>query len=113
MVMLVSLKQASDHLKRDTTDDDADLTLLIHAASIAVIQYLKTGATFLDSSGEPPQDSSGDPIDVPQNVQLAVLYLIGVYFDQAAGTEMEKWKQGYLPFPVINLLYMMRDPACQ
>jgi hypothetical protein len=30
---LVTLQQASDHLRRDTTDDNADLELKVEAAS--------------------------------------------------------------------------------
>lgn len=93
MVMLVTLQQASDHLRRDTDDDDADLILKIHAASAAIQNYLKDpllayeyakdqyGNNLLDSADEPylATDSAGDYI-VRQEVQIAVLLVIGVIY---------------------------------
>jgi hypothetical protein len=40
-MMLVSLQRARDQLHSDIADDDAYLTLLIKAASRAVVTYLK------------------------------------------------------------------------
>ncbi len=102
MVMLVSLAQASRHLRRDTSDDDADLTLKIKAASAVVMGLLGSAATFLDSEGNVPMadepgiadsdgellDSNGDeiadgdeiPVGVPEHVQQATLLLIGDYY---------------------------------
>ena len=57
MAMLVSLQQASDHLRRDTTDDDADLTIKIQAASAAIMDYLGGDVIPLLSTGEPEEDS--------------------------------------------------------
>ena len=113
MVMLVSLQQALDHLRVDNTDDNNDLTLKIHAASGAVINYLKTGATFLDTNGGIDVDSSGDPVGVPFEVQAAVLILLGVFYRDRDGQEMDKWELGYLPKPVIALLYPLRDPTLE
>ena len=50
-VMLVRLQEASDHLRRDTTDDDNDLTLKIKAASAAIINYLKRVLKILNLMG--------------------------------------------------------------
>lgn len=91
--MLVTLEQASDHLRRDTADDDADLTLKIHAASNAIINYLKrsylayvydldsSGNIIYDSAGYPviAIDSAGEPIAKPE-VQQAVLLMLGVFY---------------------------------
>lgn len=93
MPMLVTLQQASDHLQRDTTDDDADLTLKIYAASAAIQNYLKDpllayeyakneyGQNLIDSSGEPylEVDSSGDYV-VRREVQIATLLVIAVLY---------------------------------
>lgn len=87
MVMLVTLQQASDHLRRDTTDDNNDLTLKIHAASNAILNYLKDGATFLDTSGNPEFDSGGNILGVPQEVQAAVLIMLGVLYTDRVGME--------------------------
>ena len=111
MVMLVSLTQASAHLRRDTDDDDADLTLKIHAASGAVINYLKAGATFLDSADDVEVDSFGDPVGVPFEVQAATLLLLGSLYSDREGSEPDMWERGYLPKAVTALLYPLRDPA--
>lgn len=115
-MMLVSLQQAKDHLRMDHDDDDNDITLKVHAASGAVVNYLKSGAdSFLDSSGEPETDSSGDPVGVPFEVQAAVLIMLGeLYMNREAELQGEvaaQWGYGYLPQPVIALLYPLRDPA--
>ena len=111
MVMLVSLAQASLHLRRDTDDDDTDLILKIHAASGAVINYLKDGATFLDSADEVDTDSFSEPIGVPFEVQAAVLLLVGMFYLDRDGSEPDLWERGYLPKAITALLYPLRDPA--
>lgn len=121
--MLVTLEEASDHLRRDTTDDDNDLTLKIQAASRAITNYLKSSSPYqpeVDTAGDPiidsagdivyAVDSSGDKIPLPE-VRLAVLYLVGIYYRDRDGEEMDKWELGYLPKPVTALLYPLRDPA--
>jgi hypothetical protein len=82
MVMLVTLKQASDHLRRDTSDDDSDLVLKIEAASQAVINYAP-GSIFFDSYG--------DPEDVPPPVQSAVLLILG---DLYSDRDMQNFREG-------------------
>ncbi len=84
MVMLVSLQQASDHLRRDTDDDDADLTIKIEAASQAVLNYIGD-QDFIDSAGEVEVDSAGDPVGVPRPIQAATFILVGqLYIDRDA-----------------------------
>lgn len=69
MAMLVSLEQASEHLRRDTDADDLDLTLKIRAASAAVLTYLDGGAdSFTDSAGDVFEDSNGTALDVPYDI---------------------------------------------
>lgn len=130
MVMLVTLQQASDHLRRDTTDDDNDLTLKISGASRAVLNYLKndmlayefeadeTGQPILDSSGDIVYllDSSGDYISRPE-VQQAVLIMIGVmYADRQAvqyidGESEPRLGNMSLPKTVHWLLDPIRKPT--
>ncbi|HUH38763.1 MAG TPA: phage head-tail connector protein [Spongiibacteraceae bacterium] len=127
-MMLVTLQEASDHLRRDTDDDDPDLGLKIHAASGAVMNYLKRemmayeperdsmGNAVVDSNGWPlPQlDSSGEP--VPRfEVKAAVLLMLGELYKNREGEQggeiPTQWGYGYLPRPVVALLYPLRDPA--
>lgn len=130
MVMLVTLQQASDHLRRDTGDDDADLILKIHAASAAVQNYIKDpmlayeyakdeyGQNLLDSAGEPylATDSSGEYI-VRQEVQIAVLMMIGVFYtdryskEYIEGTGEARLGNMSLPKAVHWLLDPIRSPT--
>jgi len=114
MTMLVTLQQASDHLRRDTTDDDADLTLKIMAASAAVINYLKSSTAAYETTVDSDDndvivvDTNGDPI-VKDEVRAATLLLVGVLYK---GREGEGFNSvGNLPMAVQCLLYPLRDPA--
>lgn len=127
-MMLVTLQEASEHLRRDTDDDDSDLTLKIHAASAAVLNYLKReslayeperdegGAIILDEHGYPlpALDDEGDPI-VRFEVKAAVLLMLGELYKNREGEQggevPSQWGYGYLPRPVVALLYPLRDPA--
>ncbi|WP_207950790.1 head-tail connector protein [Marinobacter sp. JSM 1782161] len=120
MAMLVTLEQAKDHLKMDHDADDSDITLKIHAASGAVVSYLKSVAdAYFDSSGAVITDSSGDP-DVPFQVKAATLILTaemyknpeGLVEDPIGGAAQITYGYGYLPRSVVSLLYPLRDPAC-
>ena len=127
-MMLVTVQEASDHLRRDTDYDEGDLTLKIHAASSAVMNYLKRnvlayepmrtsiGEVVRDSSGwpVPMEDSSGEPL-VRSEVKAAVLLMLGELYKnregEQAGEIPTQWGYGYLPRPVVALLYPLRDPA--
>lgn len=109
---LVSLQQASDHLRRDTDADDIDLSLKIAAASRSVLNYLGAGADFFLSSDRVVQlDSNLDPIGIPEEVQMATLILIGEFYSDRQADKTDRWMHGYLPAPVINLLYPLRTPV--
>jgi hypothetical protein len=121
--MLVSLAEASEHLRRDGSDDDMDVKVKIKAASKAILNYLKKTSPYtpeLDSNGDPALDSAGkiiyeetsdgEKIVLPE-VKEAVLYLLGIFYRDRDGQDMTNWEQGYLPFPVIALLNPLRNPA--
>ncbi|UJF37673.1 phage gp6-like head-tail connector protein [Pseudomonas aeruginosa] len=127
-MMLVTLQEASDHLRRDTDYDDADLTLKIHAASAAVMNYLKRDSLAYeperDSSGEVVRDSNGWPVPMLDSsgnpavrfeVKAAVLLMLGELYKNREGEQggeiPTQWGFGYLPRPVVALLYPLRDPA--
>lgn len=115
MVMLVTLDEASFHLRRDTSDDDADLTLKIKAASGAVMNYLKVSGnayvSHVDSDGQTVFELDTDGQRIPKDeVRNAVLLLVGDFYrnrDPAGGN----FQPGYLPPAVTALLYPLRDPA--
>lgn len=120
--MLVTLQQASDHLRRDTTDDDLDLTLKIKAASSAVENYLKDKDLVyqytLDSAGDKVfvLDSAGDKI-IRDEVKSAVLILIGnLYIDRdgdayTKGDYSERLGNESLPKTIHWLLDPLRKPT--
>jgi hypothetical protein len=111
-VRLVTLAEASAHLRRDTTADDADLDDKIMAASQIVLNYIGDGADdFLNTANV---DSSGDPI-IPAAVKAATLMMVGVLYrirDGESGIVNPMFKeQGMLPLAVVALLYPYRTPT--
>lgn len=109
MTALVSVAQAKARLLFDHDYDDADFELMIAGASAAVLTYLKLERdAYADSSGNIPEDSNGDPIGVPEEVQNATLILVGIMKRDPSGAQMKDWEYGYLPMPVTALLYPLR-----
>lgn len=131
--MLVTLEQASDHLRRDTGDDDNDLVLKIKAASRAIQNYLKNPllvySFVLDINGVPVFDINGDPVlemnsdgsyVVRPEVQQATLIVIGTfytdrdakeYIDPRSGAGLERLGNISLPRAVHWLLDPLRKPT--
>lgn len=119
MVQLVSLQQASDHIRRDTNYDDNDLIDKIGAASEAVLNYI-TNHSFLNTTGEPDFDSAEQPIGVPRPIQQAVLILVGLLYvdrdspDYRDGKTAPRLGDITLPRTVHFLLDPYRRPVvCQ
>lgn len=112
-MMLVTLQQASDHLRRDTNADDNDLTLKVHAASAAVMNYIQGPGIdgFTDSAGDVFVDSAGDPLDVPYEIQAATLLMVGYLYKNRDENADGAFDRGYLPAPVTALLTSFRDPS--
>lgn len=113
---LVSVEQASQHVRRDNGDDDGDFELKVEAASELVLDYIGAGAeAWTDSAGEPFEDSNGVAIDVPKRVQAATLMLIGYLYRERDGSNeypvQSQWGYGYLPIGVTALLYSLRRPT--
>ena len=117
MTMLVTLPEAAEQLRRDTTDDNADLTLKIHAASGAVLNYLKGANRFVqevDADGNPVFDADGKPVyttEVLFEVKAAVLLMVGYLYKDRDNDKDREYEQGFLPRPVTALLYPLRTPA--
>jgi hypothetical protein len=111
-MMLVSLKQAKDHLNIDTDDKDDDVYQKIFGASAMVVNYLKSAAdVFLDTNGEPEMDSMNEPVGVPDEVQSATLLMIGYLYRDRDGDTDKAYEMGYLPRPVTAILTPLRKPA--
>lgn len=115
---LVSLDAARQHCRVDeedssgTSPNDPMLTRYIAAASAAVMRYLGD-SNVLNSGGEFDEDSSG-PL-VPADIQQATLLLVGEFFNsreaQQEGAMDSQFGYGYLPRPVVALLYPYRAPV--
>lgn len=110
---LVTLQQASDHLRRDTEDDNDDLLLKIAAASQLVLDYLGDAADFTDSDGMVLTDTNGDPLGVPERVQEATLAMVSYLYRNRDAEQPDRVQAGYgyLPQGVVALLYSMRNPV--
>lgn len=104
MVALVDLDEVKARLNFDTDLDDDDLELLISAASEIALNYLNLAHDAYD-------DTNGKPQGVPEAVRTAVIMLVGILKRDPSAIEAEKWQQGYLPAPVVAILYPLRDPA--
>lgn len=113
MIELVTLEQAKSMLRVPYTREDDLIILLIRGASRMVLNYLRLDeSAYLNSDGT--MDISSATLgyeEVPEEVQSAVLYLVGVLSRDRDGAESEKWQAGYLPAPVVSMLYPLRDPA--
>ena len=105
---LVSLEQASNHLRRDTTDDDTDLELKVEAASAAVITYIDDEDFLRDSNGEYEMDSDDVVADVPAVVQAATLLMVGELYLAREGRFADT-APGRLPPAVESLLYPLKN----
>lgn len=105
---LVTLEQAKAHILVIHDQDDAHIQLSIAAASAAVI-------TYLDGAEEVFMDSAGD-VDlalVPDDIKWATLLLIGEFFKsreaEQDGEISQAWGYGYLPRPIVALLFPHRE----
>ena len=114
-MMLVTLDEAKAQISVDYDVSDDLITLQIHAASEAVLNYLKDARyAFTDTSGEVLTDSSGAEL-TPAVVKQAVLYWVGEFFRnrEPAATDVvdPQYGYGYPPRTVVALLYSLREPA--
>lgn len=121
--MLVTLQEARDHLRSDSTADDADLSIKINAASGAVLNYLKGASPWqyeYDSNLGIQLDSNQDPIPLLDSggnkvmrweVKAAVLLMVGYLYKDRDENPNGEYEQGFLPKPITAILYALRDPA--
>lgn len=111
MSMLVSVATAKTRLQIDDTAHDVDLELLIKAASSRVLAHIDSEQDFIDTDDGIAVDTAGIAEDVPEDIQLAVLYLVGAFLRDRDGTNSANFEQGFLPPAVTTLLYPYRTPG--
>lgn len=118
--MIVALEEAKAHLRVTEDSEDGYIAGLCAAASAAVLRYIGDNASsFLDTSGEasPILDSSDLIVsyDIPADIRHASLILIGEWFKnreaEQDGAVDSQYGYGYLPRPVVALLYPYRTPV--
>lgn len=101
--MIVTIAEARDQLQSAHSADDVHLTQLISAASEAVLTYLKLG------------DSSMIPATATFATKQATLILVAEFYRNREGEQDgeigQEFGYGYLPRPVVALLYPHRDPS--
>lgn len=110
---LVTVEQAKAHLRIDDaqTAGDVELEGMVIAASRRVLRHIDTEQDFTDTDGDPTLDSEGVAEDVPEDVQIATLMLVGAMWRDREG-DGEAWKDsGFLPPAVTTLLYPFRTPG--
>jgi hypothetical protein len=109
VVALVTLESTKARLNISTDDDNDALEGYIEAASGAVINYLKDQAEELLDL-----DTSGDittTTEVPAVIATATIMLVGYWYRNPDADPDGDFEMGYLPKPVMALLYPLRDPA--
>lgn len=114
-MMLVTVDFAKLHIQVDYDVADELIEFQIHAASEAVLNYLKDARyAFTDTSGEVLTDSSGNDL-TPFVVKQAVVYWVAEFFRNREPTATDvvdpQYGYGYPPRGVVALLYSLRDPA--
>jgi hypothetical protein len=120
-LMYCTLTEAKAQVNQSGTHDDTKLTAFIEAASGAVKNYLGDVSAYepeRDDDDAPIVDSAGLPIvDFDSNelsavraeVRQAVLILVALFYRDAEGAAQSM--PGYLPDPVVSLLYPLRRPV--
>ncbi len=69
MIGLVSIEQAKDRLRIDSTDEDGDIQSMISQASAILLRRIKKTESTIN-------DDWGSPIEVPEDIQAVVLEMV-------------------------------------
>lgn len=124
---LVTLQQAREHIRSDSSDDDGDLALKISAASSAVLGYItasiweplrdEDGRPVVDADGKekPFLDDEGKKV-VRSVIRQATLVTVAWMYAERDGSQKYKVsdQDGYgypLPQAATALLYQLRRPT--
>lgn len=106
MNSLVTIAEVRHSLRFNDTTDDVRLSLLIEAASNAVLRYMK-------SDGDEFRNSVGIvvPGNVPGDIKWAVITLAGILERNVDVNDDKILEPDHLPAPVEALLFGLRDPT--
>lgn len=121
---LITLQQAKEHLRVTWDDEDTQILEFIEVASNAIQIYMKSSMNaYLLTNGEAPPILNGSSevvdYDVPPVMKGACKIYVGELFKNREGQQDGEiggvlgipHGYGYLPRPVVALLFPLRDPA--
>lgn len=103
---LVSIAEVKGMLKFETDDDDARLSLMIGAASLNVLRFIK-------STGDEYRDSNGDIVlgNVEDDIKLATVLLVSIVYQYSDGDTDKLFESDRLPAQVESVLQSRREPT--
>lgn len=111
MTRLVSVDEVKNRQRIDVTAGDADIAVAIEAASEAVLNYVRSSdPDWLDSFGDPLEDTTGTLLDIPADVRMATHVLAGMLLRDPSGKDTN-WEPGFLPPAVACWLVPYRLPT--
>lgn len=92
--------------EHESEDHDVRLSLLIGAASLSILRFLK-------SDGDEFRDSNGDIVagNVDDDIKLATITLVGIMDRNPDGDDKKIFITEYLPAQVESLLHSRREPT--
>lgn len=99
--MIVSLEEAKTHLRIQHDEEDALIVGLIQQAQTAAQDFCRV-------SFEPYIDDEGNEADVPGPVKLAVLLMVGYFYEHREAEDGASYRTMRRAFT--TLLYPHRDP---
>ena len=99
--MIVSLEEAKTHLRIQHDEEDALIEGLIQQAQTAAQDFCRV-------SFEPFIDDAGNEADAPGPVKLAVLLMVGYFYEHREAEDGASYRTMRRAFT--TLLYPHRDP---
>lgn len=120
---LITLEEAKAHLQVDYDDDDVEISNKLQEATSAVLTYLngapigqperdEQGAVVRDEEGEIVYLRDGDDLVVRYEIKAAVKLMLGELYKhreaEQDGEVPSQYGYGYLPRPVVGLLFPLR-----
>ena len=99
--MIVSLEEAKTHLRIQHDEEDALIVGLIQQAQTAAQDFCRV-------SFEPYIDDAGHEAEVPGPVKLAVLLMVGYFYEHREAEDGASYRTMRRAFT--TLLYPHRDP---
>lgn len=103
---LVTLTEVKGRLRVDHTEDDANLSQLIGAASESILRWL-------NSTGDEYRDTAGVivPGNVEDDIKAATIWLVAAWYKSTDINDSGLFEAERLPAPVESILHSRRQPT--